>query len=106
EYVTPTSTADLARQIVRLRRCDAFGLYHATAEGSCSWYGFASEIFALCGLRPCLKAVSPSDFPSKVRRPGYSVLENAGLKSIEMNVFRPWQDGLKEYLAEPARQAA
>jgi dTDP-4-dehydrorhamnose reductase len=36
EFVTPTPTIDLARLIVNLSRCDSFGLYHATAEGSCS----------------------------------------------------------------------
>jgi dTDP-4-dehydrorhamnose reductase len=106
EFVTPTSTADLARQIVKLSRCDAYGLYHATAEGSCSWYEFASEIFALSGLRPSLKIASPHDFPSKVRRPAYSVLENSGLKAIGMNVFGPWQEGLKEYLGTLVEQAA
>ena len=104
EFVTPTATADLARQIVRLSRCDAFGLYHATAEGNCTWYEFAREIFNLTGTEACLKVADPIDFPAKVRRPKYSVLENAGLKSIKMNVFRPWQEGLKDYLAAPDRE--
>ena len=99
EFVTPTATADLAKQIVKLSRCNAFGLYHATAEGSCSWYEFAREIFALTELEVNLKAANPADFPSKVPRPHYSVLENRGLKSIGMNVFRPWQESLKEYLS-------
>ncbi len=104
EFVTPTATADLARQIVRLSRCDAFGLYHATAEGNCTWYEFAREIFNLTGTEARLKVADPIDFPAKVRRPKYSVLENAGLKSIKMNVFRPWQEGLKDYLAAPDRE--
>lgn len=98
EFVTPTATVDLAKQIVKLSRCDAFGLYHATAEGSCSWYEFAREIFALTESEVNLKVANPADFPSKVSRPHYSVLENKGLKSIGMNVFRPWQEGLKAYL--------
>jgi dTDP-4-dehydrorhamnose reductase len=106
EFVTPTCTTDLARQIVRLSRCENYGLYHATAEGSCSWYEFASEIFALTDTPVAMKAANPADFPSKVRRPAYSVLENAGLKSIGANVFRPWQDGLKEYLTTPVEAAA
>lgn len=106
EFVTPTSTADVARQIVKLSECDAYGLYHATAEGSCSWYEFASEIFSHSRLRPSLKVANSSDFPSKVRRPAYSVLENAALKAIGMNAFRPWQEGLKEYLGAHVEQAA
>ena len=59
EFVTPTATADLARQIVRLSRCDAFGLYHATAEGNCTWYEFAREIFNLTGTEARLKVADP-----------------------------------------------
>ena len=99
EFVTPTATAELAWQIVKISRCDAFGLYHATAEGSCTWYEFAREIFSLTGMEARLKIADPMDFPAKVRRPKYSVLENVGLKAIKMNVFRPWQEGLKNYLA-------
>jgi dTDP-4-dehydrorhamnose reductase len=36
EFVTPTSTKEIAKQIVGLSRSDAYGLYHATAEGACS----------------------------------------------------------------------
>jgi len=98
EFVTPTPTRDLASQIVKLSRCDAYGLYHATAEGSCSWYEFASEIFRLTKTRVRLEIAKPKDFRPKVPRPKYSVLENSGLKAIGMDVFRPWQEGLKEYL--------
>jgi dTDP-4-dehydrorhamnose reductase len=104
EFVTPTATADLAKQIVELSRCDSFGLYHATAEGSCSWYEFARAIFALTATEARLTIANPSDFPSKVPRPRYSVLENKGLKSISRNVFRPWREGLREYLTITNRE--
>ncbi len=99
EFVTPTSTAELARQMVRLSRSDAYGLYHATAEGSCSWYEFAREIFALTGTKVILKVAGPNDFPAKVARPKYSVLENRGLKDNGLNVFGPWQEGVRQYLS-------
>jgi dTDP-4-dehydrorhamnose reductase len=104
EFVTPTATADLAKQIVELSRCDSFGLYHATAEGSCSWYEFAREIFALTATEAHLTIANAADFPSKVPRPHYSVLENKGLKSISKNVFRPWKEGLREYLTVTNRE--
>jgi dTDP-4-dehydrorhamnose reductase len=104
EFVSPTSTKELARQIVVLS-CSAFyGLYHATAEGSCSWHAFAREIFDLTGTKVSLKVAGPNEFPAKVARPTYSVLENQGLKSHGLNVFKSWQDGLREYLSAAARQ--
>jgi dTDP-4-dehydrorhamnose reductase len=104
ETVTPTSTTELSRQIVRLSRSHSYGLYHATAEGSCSWYRFAREIFVLTGTKVNLRVAGPNEFPAKVPRPKYSVLENHGLKSQDLNIFKPWQDGVREYLSSVPRQ--
>ena len=98
EFVSPTFTHELAQQIVDLGHGDHFGLYHATAEGSCSWYEFAREIFALTKTPVKLNAAAPNEFPAKVPRPLYSVLENAGLKKIGLNRFQPWAEGLRKYL--------
>jgi dTDP-4-dehydrorhamnose reductase len=99
EIVSPTSTSELAQQMVKLSRSQSYGLYHATAEGSCSWYEFAREIFLLTKIPVRLKEAGPKEFPTKVPRPAYSVLENHGLKSLGLNTFRVWQDGLGDYLA-------
>ena len=99
EIVTPTSTAELGRQMVALSRSEFYGLYHATAEGSCSWYEFAREIFSLTGTKVNLKVAGPNEFPAKVPRPRYSVLENRGLKSRNLNIFRAWQESVQEYLS-------
>jgi dTDP-4-dehydrorhamnose reductase len=106
EMVTPTSTAELAQQIVRLSRSNCYGLYHATAEGSCSWYEFAQEIFALTDTPVRLKAAVPGEFPAKVARPRYSVLENRCLKTHGLNIFRPWQEAVREYLGPQVRTSA
>lgn len=103
EFVTPTSTAELARQMVVLIRGDAYGLYHATAEGSCSWYEFAREIFTQAGVKVNLKVAGPNEFPIKVARPKYSVLENRELKRSGLNVFGPWQNAVREYLSSATR---
>jgi dTDP-4-dehydrorhamnose reductase len=100
EVVSPTSTAELAQQMVRLSRSDSYGLYHATAEGSCSWYEFAREIFTVTDTSVSLKAAAPNEFPAKVARPKYSVLENRALKSHGLNAFKPWQDALHTYLGD------
>jgi dTDP-4-dehydrorhamnose reductase len=98
EVVTPTPTAELAKQIVALSRSDAYGLYHATAEGGCSWYEFAKEIFEVTNTEVQLEVAGPAEFPAKVPRPMYSVLENSALKSESLNVFSTWRDGLRDYL--------
>ena len=106
EVVSPTSTTELAQQIVRLSRSDSYGLYHATAEGSCSWYEFAREIFTLTDTAVSLKAAGPNEFPAKVPRPKYSVLENRALKSRGLNTFKPWQEALHKYLGNRIKTAS
>ena len=102
EFVSPTPTVDLAHEIVCLSRSDAYGLYHATAEDSCSWYEFAREIFSLAGVGVKLEAAGPGEFPAKTPRPHYSVLENRGLKSVGLNLFAAWKVGLEKYLLDGA----
>jgi dTDP-4-dehydrorhamnose reductase len=106
EVVSPTSALELASQIVALTGCDAYGLYHATGEGSCSWYDFARELFAVTNTKVDLQVAAPNEFPAKVRRPSYSVLENAGLKRIGLDCFSSWQGALREYLAQACNGTA
>jgi dTDP-4-dehydrorhamnose reductase len=99
EVVSPTATAELARHIVALSQTDNFGLYHATAEGSCTWYEFAIKIFDLAKVRTNVVVAAPNEFPCKVPRPKYSVLENNALKALGLNSFQTWEEGLRSYLA-------
>lgn len=105
EFVSPTSTAQIARQLVVLSRSSDYGLYHATAEGSCSWFEFAGAIFELTKTNVRLEPARPGEFPAKVPRPKYSVLENRALKSKSLNVFSHWKEGLENYLARRAQLA-
>lgn len=101
EILTPTSTRSVARQLLHMLKGGAAdGLYHATAEGQCSWYAFAAEIFRLSGSQVLLNRAAPGEFPAKVARPGYSVLENANLKKLGLNIMPPWQDALAAYMKE------
>jgi dTDP-4-dehydrorhamnose reductase len=106
EYVSPTSTAELAKQILTLSRTDSFGLYHATSEGSCTWHDFAKKIFEITNTKVRLMAARPNEFPSKVPRPKYSVLENRGLTRLGMNSFRTWEEGLHSYLVSTSHANA
>lgn len=106
EFVTPTPTIEVARQLVVLSRTSDYGLYHATCEGGCSWYEFAKTIFELSGTRVRLEPARPGEFPAKVARPKYSVLENAALKSSSRNIFDHWKKALERYLLRDRQPAA
>lgn len=103
EFVSPTPTSEIARQLVALSQTSEYGLYHATAEGSCSWYEFARAVFELSGSKVRLERARPGEFPAKVARPKYSVLENRALKRRSLNVFTNWEQGLATYLTSRVR---
>ena len=66
-------------------------------------YEFARTIFSLTETTVDLSVASPHEFPAKVTRPAYSVLENSALKAAGLNAFGTWQDGLREYLRTRVR---
>lgn len=81
---TPTYAGDLAMTIFSIIEGDYYagneGVYHFSNEGVCSWYDFAQEISTAmghtCKIHPC----HSSEFPSKVTRPPYSVLDKTKIK--------------------------
>lgn len=82
---TPTYAFDLARAIYRIILDRAYeahpGIYHFSNEGVCSWYDFTKMIAEYaghddCDIRPC----HSDEFPSKVHRPAYSVLDKTLIK--------------------------
>ena len=97
EILTPTYTYHLAMQIRELVDTDAFGIYHCTNNGSCSWFEFAEEIFRKAGVKTSVVPVSAKEFPSPVKRPSYSVLENAALHSLGIDHMPQWQESLAHY---------
>jgi len=99
EFLTPTYTGEIANQIVKIVHTNPkYGLYHVTAEGSCSWYEFAKEIFKLTKSNVKLNRANPGEFAIKINRPKYSVLENRGLKEQNINIMSNWKDGLFKYI--------
>lgn len=97
---TPTSTVDLAWTIFRLLASDAFGTYHATCQGQCSWYEFACEIFRQAGKTVGVMPVTTAEFVRPAKRPAYSVLDNYMLRMTVGDSMRNWADSLSEYLRE------
>lgn len=102
---TPTYAADLAAALMHVIDRKLYethsGIYHYSNEGVCSWYDFSKEIAAMAGHTNCdIQPCHSDEFPSKVKRPSFSVLDKTKLKS-ELGVKVPyWKDSLKVCIKE------
>lgn len=95
---TPTSTVDLARAIFTLLATDAYGTYHGTCQGQCSWYEFACEIFRQSGKQVEVLPVTTSEFPRPAKRPAHSILDNYMLRMTIGDPMRNWKTALEDYI--------
>lgn len=99
---TPTYAAHLAaciRHIIESRQLDKEGVYHYSNEGVCSWYDFAHAIAHLSGHQQCcVQPCHSNEFPSKVERPPYSVLDKSKVKATFGIEIAHWYEALKECL--------
>ena len=102
---TPTYATDLARTIVDIlpqvaadeSKC---GIYHYSNEGVCSWYDFTKMIAEFSGQLSCdIQPCHSDEFPSKVRRPAYSVLDKSKIKETFGISVPYWTDSLKQCIA-------
>lgn len=100
QVLSPTYTADLANAVAQLLAADLpGGVYHLTNSGACSWFEFARQIFALCGLEPDLQPTTSAALGAPARRPANSVLANTRLAALGLGPLRPWPEALAAYLA-------
>jgi dTDP-4-dehydrorhamnose reductase len=98
----PTSAAAIAEATARLVGAapGAPGIYHMTAAGSTSWYGFACAIFSAVGPpSPRMQPIPSSDYPTPARRPANSVLANEKFAHTFGFRLPSWQQQLDQVLA-------
>ena len=93
EFISPTYSRDLAEGIIGVVESGAYGLYHLTDSGSCSWYEFALEIFRMAGVEVEVVPVPSSEYPLPAARPANGVLSALGSPGL-----RHWRDALEDYL--------
>ena len=76
------------------------GIRHLVASGETSWHGFAEEIFrqahgrGLISRVPRVLPICTSDYPTRARRPAYSVLDTQRLRSEYHITLPDWRDAL------------
>jgi dTDP-4-dehydrorhamnose reductase len=99
----PTSAAAIAEATTRLVDFgpEAPGIYHMTAAGSTSWYGFACAILsaAMGPASPRMQPIPGSDYPTPARRPANSVLANQKFARTFGFQLPSWRQQLDQVLA-------
>jgi dTDP-4-dehydrorhamnose reductase len=115
QFGAPTSAALLARVTAALiaayaqgSRDFAFGTYHAVALGETHWCDYARFVMAEAkalgkALRTSPESVHPiatTDYPTPAKRPQNSRLSTEKLTQSFGLTLPPWQDGVREVLAQ------
>lgn len=98
---TPTYAYDLANaifDIVENRKYEnKTGIYHFSNEGVCSWFDFTKMIAEYAGNNNCdIQPCHSDEFPSKVVRPSYSVLDKTKIKNTFGIKIPYWTESLKQ----------
>jgi nucleotidyltransferase substrate binding protein (TIGR01987 family) len=114
---SPTWARDLAETLSAIIAAEPegrhvpYGVYHYTNEGNITWFDFVLEIYAQgrrlglvgseCAVRPC----TSTEFPARVTRPAYSVLDKTMIRSALGIDIPSWDESLIRYLQAAAKEA-
>ena len=100
QFSTPTWTADVARQIMRLLETEAYGTYHSTSQGSCSRFEFATAVLMEAGVDVPIVPMNSAKFPRSAPRPKNSVLDNHLLRIQKVDIMPPWRESLTQFMSD------
>lgn len=110
---SPTSSLDLADAILDIAPLLSNapgGVYHLSGQGSTSWHGFASYIFAESrkygGPSPVVEAIDSSEYPTPALRPKDARLDCSAFAKRFGIKLRPWEDATAEIVARRVRESS
>ena len=105
QYGSPTWCRMIAEATAQLIAREPFktsgidGVYHLTAAGETTWFGFAEAIFKLSSgvksIKPKIRAITTSDYPTPAIRPPYTVLDNNRIQDNHAILLPDWYEQLK-----------
>ena len=102
---SPTYARDLAKTCFEILsstgRIDEKGkVYHYSNEGVASWYDFAISIMELAGSNCEIKAIQTKDYPTRAKRPNYSVLNKTKIKKDFKIKIPHWRMSLRDCISK------
>ncbi len=95
---SPTYTADLAPLLVDMMETNNYGIYHATNEGTCSWFEFANEIFKQSNIEVKTNPITTDQYPTAAKRPMNSRMSKDKLTEFGFALLPSWEEALNNYL--------
>jgi dTDP-4-dehydrorhamnose reductase len=102
---SPTYAKDLAEDTLRVLENDNYkwnqgDVFHYSNNGSCSWYEFAEKIFEKTNTSVKLNKLKTEDYPTKARRPKYSLLDKRKFESTFNIQIKDWRTSLIDMLKQ------
>lgn len=94
---SPTYTADLASLLVDMMETNKYGIYHATNEGTCSWFEFANEIFKQSNIEVKTNPITTDQYPTAAKRPMNSRMSKEKLAQVGFNQLPSWEEAIRRY---------
>jgi dTDP-4-dehydrorhamnose reductase len=98
QYGSLTWSYRLAWQIARLIEADGRGIYHATAEGYCTWFESAATFLKRMGVPHNVSPCTSDQYPTRAIRPRNSIMENHRLKMAGINCMNHWEEDLEQFI--------
>ncbi|MBS0231917.1 MAG: dTDP-4-dehydrorhamnose reductase [Proteobacteria bacterium] len=110
QHGNPTYAPDLAEAIRQMidklhgapQDSNLFGTFHAVNADETTWFGFASAIIEGAakrgGRRADVHPIGTRDYPTRAKRPAYSVLSTDKLAAVYDVQLRPWSEALSDCL--------
>ena len=97
---SPTNAIDLADAILTIISKDdlTYGIFNYSNEGECSWFEFAQKIKEFSNSTIEINPVPTSAYPTKAKRPAYSLLDKSKIREVYQLDIPTWEDSLKEEL--------
>ena len=100
----PTWAHDLAVALMALLnkngKNEVHETFHFTNEGQITWYDFATAIMEIGGKTCKVNPITTDQYPTKAKRPAYSVLDLSKIKEYAGIVIPEWRESLVKCIEE------
>ena len=100
----PTWAHDLAFALVALLdkngKNEVHETFHFTNEGQITWHDFATAIMEIGGKKCKVNPITTDQYPTKAKRPAYSVLDLSKIKAYAGIVIPDWRESLVKCMEE------